>query len=69
MGQTRRQWMHLRDVCDELDLEPSTVYDLRYKRSDFPPAYKIAGRLRWKREDIDAWVEAQRDDVRTSESA
>lgn len=58
-------WLYVPDLEAEYDLPASTVYGLRYT-GNFPAAYKIAGKLRWRREDVDAWIEDQREPDRVS---
>lgn len=43
-----------------LDLNAAHVRDRLTKRRDFPAAYRIGGALRWKREEIDDWIESRR---------
>lgn len=49
----------VREVAELLRLDPEHVRDRLSKRRDFPPAYRVGG-LRWERQDILDWVEAQR---------
>lgn len=48
-----------REIAAMLDLNEAHVRDRLSKRRDFPPAYRIGG-LRWERQDILDWIEAQR---------
>jgi prophage regulatory protein len=52
--------MDINAIALLLDLNPAHVRDRLTKRRDFPPAYRIGGALRWKREDLDDWIEARR---------
>lgn len=62
MGSTA---MTVREVADYLNVDEKTVYRLA-KRAELP-GFKVAGTWRFKREDIDAWIEkrkaASRDEV------
>ena len=49
----------VREVAELLRLNEAHVRDRLSKRRDFPPAYRIGG-LRWERQDILDWIEAQR---------
>lgn len=44
-----------------LGVSPKTVYRWQ-EHSEGPPAIRLGGRLlRWRREDVDAWLEERRD--------
>ena len=47
-------------VAAMIDIAPSTVTNDLSKRPGFPRAYRFGRLLRWRREDIDEWIEAQR---------
>jgi excisionase family DNA binding protein/PAS domain S-box-containing protein len=51
--------MTVRDVADYLNVDEKTVYRLVQRRE--LPAFKVAGTWRFKREEIDGWIEAARD--------
>jgi predicted DNA-binding transcriptional regulator AlpA len=53
-------WLLLPDIESQYALSPHTVYGLRY-RGDFPTGFRVAGRLRFRRDDIDAWIESKAD--------
>lgn len=48
----------LDDLADYLNISRRTTYRL-LKGSDLP-AYRIGGHLRFRREDIDLWIDKQR---------
>lgn len=50
--------MTVREVADYLNVNEKTVYRLA-QRSELP-GFKVAGAWRFKREDIDHWIEAQK---------
>jgi predicted DNA-binding transcriptional regulator AlpA len=48
------------DLAAELQIEEDTVYQMRNRNPDaLPPAFKVGKYLRWRREDVDAWIAAQ----------
>ena len=50
--------MTVREVADYLNVDEKTVYRLA-KRAELP-GFKVAGTWRFKREDIDAWIEKRK---------
>ncbi|MFQ5504584.1 MAG: helix-turn-helix domain-containing protein [Planctomycetota bacterium] len=50
--------MTVRDVADYVNVNEKTVYRLAQRRE--LPAFKVAGAWRFKREDIDLWIERQK---------
>jgi len=50
--------MTVRDVATCLNVNEKTVYRLAQRRA--LPAFKLAGAWRFKREDIDLWIERQK---------
>jgi predicted DNA-binding transcriptional regulator AlpA len=46
-------------VADLLGLNADHIRDRLSKRKGFPPAYRIGG-LRWKADDIEAWIESRK---------
>lgn len=58
-------WLLLPDLETEYRLAASTVYSLRYRR-DFPTGFRVAGRLRFKRDDIERWIESKADAPRAA---
>jgi excisionase family DNA binding protein len=45
-----------------------TIYNWR-QRGEGPPAYRVGKYLRYRRSEVDAWLEGQRDKTRTSGDA
>lgn len=56
-----QEWMTLADLADWLVVPHRTVYSWR-QRGEGPPAYKVGGKLRWRRSDVEDWLQAHRDD-------
>jgi excisionase family DNA binding protein len=50
--------MTVRDVAKYLNVDEKTVYRLAQKGE--LPGFKVAGTWRFKREDIDQWIEDQK---------
>ena len=52
----------INDIAGRLNLSPVTIAHWAYRRKpapkDFPEPIKIGGRLRWRPEAIDAWLDA-----------
>ncbi len=53
-------WLSFQQIAEELDLALSTLYNRRH-RGEGPRAYVLGGRLRVRRSDLDAWLEAMAD--------
>lgn len=47
----------IREVADYLKVNEKTVYGLAQKHRI--PAFKVGGQWRFRREDIEAWIQAQ----------
>ena len=45
-----------KDIASRLQMTEVFVRDVLSKRSDFPPAYRIGGALRWVELDFDEWL-------------
>lgn len=50
--------LSVREVATLLSVDEKTVYRLAKKRE--LPGFKVAGTWRFKREDIDSWIERQK---------
>lgn len=50
--------MSVRDVATYLNVNEKTVYRLTQKRE--LPGFKVAGTWRFRRDDIDRWIEQQK---------
>ena len=55
-----RRLLSLADVAEFLGVPPATVYAWRYRREG-PPALKIGRHLRFRLEEVEAWLETKRD--------
>lgn len=63
MAEVPDQAMTVRDVAGYLKVDEKTVYRLA-KRGDLP-GFKVAGAWRFKRSDLDSWIELQKKAVQT----
>lgn len=57
-AQTRRVWMSARDLAGELGVPLRTVYHWHAEGTG-PKAHRFGRHLRFRREDVDLWVQAQ----------
>jgi len=57
--------MTVREVASYLHVDEKTIYRLATKRT--LPGFKVAGTWRFKKEDIDAWIERQKKSVPKNE--
>ena len=46
-------------LADYLGVSPKTIYDWRLKRTG-PAAMKVGNQLRWRRSDVESWLDAQK---------
>jgi excisionase family DNA binding protein len=51
----------VRDVCNWIKKPPTTLYSMRH-RGTGPRAIKVGNTLRFRREDVEAWLEAMADE-------
>jgi predicted DNA-binding transcriptional regulator AlpA len=61
------QFLSMDDLVERWGVKRSVIYGLRHRRK-LPPAIKIGKQLRWRRDEIEAWEEDQREmevDVRS----
>ena len=63
MTTTPDQAMTVRDVAGYLNVDEKTVYRLA-KRGDLP-GFKVAGAWRFKRSDLDSWIDLQKKAAQT----
>jgi len=49
----------VRDLAEWLGINRSTVHRL-HNRGELPPAYKLGGVYRWRRHEIEEWLEKNR---------
>lgn len=54
------EYLNMRQLADELSISFKTLERWRLQRKA-PPACRIGGRLLFKRSDVLAWIEAQRE--------
>jgi excisionase family DNA binding protein len=52
--------LSIQEVADYLGVPHRTLYAWRH-RGKGPPAIRVGGHLRYKPEDVEAWLEHQRD--------
>ena len=57
--------LNARDTMRYLNVGKSNFYSLR-RRGLLPPAIMIGRSPRWRREDLDKWIESQREDKSSS---
>lgn len=57
------QAMTVREVASYLNVDEKTVYRLA-KRGDLP-GFKVAGAWRFKRSDLDSWIDLQKKALQT----
>ena len=53
-----RELLTAEEVAELLRVEVHTLHNWRYRRVG-PPAYKVAGKLRYDRAAVDEWLEGQ----------
>jgi excisionase family DNA binding protein len=53
--------MSVEDLMEYLDLPRDTIYKQRSEGTG-PPGYRLGKHLRWKRSEVDAWLEKHKDD-------
>ena len=58
-----RQLLTVNGLAELLQVDAKTVRAWR-ERGQLPPAVKIGGVIRWNADDIDRWIEEQREAVR-----
>lgn len=46
-----------KDLADLLGLSVNTVYQRRYRHDALPPAIKLGNVIRYRREDVDRWLD------------
>lgn len=42
--------------AERLGVSPSTIYRMRAKGEDLPPAFKVGSQLRWRASTVEAWI-------------
>jgi predicted DNA-binding transcriptional regulator AlpA len=53
-----KDWLSTPELAEWLGLDKQALYWMRY-RGTAPKAYLIAGKLRWRRSDVEAWIAEQ----------
>jgi excisionase family DNA binding protein len=54
--------MTVEDLAEYLGLPIGTIYKQRSEETD-PPGYRVGKFVRWKRSEVDAWLETKRDPI------
>lgn len=55
-AQTADRLLTTAETAEMLGVSKSSLYGLRYV-GDAPPAIKVGSRLRWRRADVEAWMD------------
>ena len=55
-----KEWFTVNELAEWLQVPPGTVYQWRY-RGTGPVGHRIGRHLRFRREDVEAWLEQRRD--------
>lgn len=55
-----RPWLTVEEVAHELGVTRQTLHRWRVYEHRGPPFHKICGRVRYRRDEFNAWVEGQR---------
>ena len=50
-----------KDLCRLLGLTEKGLYNRRYREGALPPAIRLGSSLRWRQEDVDAWLNEQQE--------
>jgi excisionase family DNA binding protein len=53
-------WLCTKDLAEWLQVSPATVYRWRYQRTG-PVGHRIGRQVRYRREDIEAWLVGRRE--------
>jgi excisionase family DNA binding protein len=53
------EWLSPEELAEELGIPVGTIYQWRY-RNVGPPVHKIGRHLRFRRSDVEAWLEQQK---------
>lgn len=52
-------YLDINDLAEILGLSKASLYRWRSDGTDMPQGFKIGSRVRWTRESVDEWIEAQ----------
>ena len=56
--------LDVKDLCRLLGLTEKGLYNRRYRDGALPPAIRLGSKsLRWRPEDVEAWLEENREEV------
>jgi predicted DNA-binding transcriptional regulator AlpA len=54
-----KEWLGVESLADWLGLEPRAIYNMNFAGTG-PPAYKLAGRLKFRRAEVEDWIASRR---------
>ncbi|MBF4512024.1 helix-turn-helix domain-containing protein [Plantibacter sp. VKM Ac-2885] len=54
-----RRLLDVKELAEQLHVSVATIYRKRSLSEPLPAAVKIGGRVRWRQDTVDAWVESQ----------
>ncbi len=58
---TTKRWLSLQDLADELDISYQTIRRW-HSQGRLPRSHRFGAVIRFKREDVDAWIEQHAED-------
>ncbi len=58
--------MTVEETATMLGLSRASLYNRRYAGSDLPPSYRVGDRVRYRRRDVEQWLETRREAPRTA---
>jgi excisionase family DNA binding protein len=61
MQEPNEPLLDLEWLSEFIDIPPRTIYNWRL-RGEGPPAYRVGRHLRFRRSEVDAWLDSRRDD-------
>lgn len=53
--------MSATEVAEFLGISVNTLYQLRYRGDPLPRGYRVGGRIKYRRADVETWLEEQAD--------
>ena len=66
--ETLDQLLTVQQLADYLGVPVATIYAWRYRHQG-PPGFRVGKHLRFRRSDLEAWIEANIDDTRHYQTA
>lgn len=54
----------LSECADLLGLTTAAMYNLRHAGADLPPSFRVANKIKFRRSDVDGWLETKREQPR-----